>query len=99
MLMKLKCFIPLSTVILIVGTFVAPVLAQYNPSTDNPYVKAAGSDSKKWYEFYKEEKSPSPYTQKPSGYWRSAKEENIVVKGAKWVGTTVKEILQAAING
>ena len=89
------CILFLAALLLLIP----PARAQYNPAKDNPYVKPAGGDSKKWYEFYKPESPSSPYIQKTSGYWRSAKEDNEIVKGVKWVGTTVKEILQAALNG
>ncbi len=72
----------LAMVLVAALTFCSPAGAAYNPAKDNPYVRPAGSFSKKWYEFYKKEKH-SAYIQKPSGYWRSAKEDNILVRGAK----------------
>ena len=71
--------------------------AQYNPAKDNPYIHLGDGQSKKWYEFYKQEKQ-SAYITKNSGYWYSTKQENVLVRGAKSVFEGIKEIAQTVLS-
>lgn len=71
-------------------------LAQYNPAKDNPYVRPAGANSKKWYEFYKQERRSSYLTQN-AGYWHSTQEDNALVKGVKYFSENIWEAAKALI--
>ena len=74
----------------------ATAMAQYNPAQDNPYIHLGNENSKKWYEFYKQEKQ-SAYVTKSSGYWYSTERENVFIRGAKSVLGGIKEIVQSAL--
>lgn len=93
--MKSKIYLGILAFLILTASAPA-AFAKYNPAKDNPYIRLGNDNSKKWYEFYKKEKT-SAYVTKNSGYWYSAKQENVFVRGAKTVAGGIKEIVQSAL--